>query len=372
MPVAPPDYHGIFLLAGACGNSGDLYCMDFESFESTKGDSGVAPGSGAAVTDFNSAVYRQGAKTSSPWSDSSEPRVGSSLSKSESFLPGVTLDSNPAWASGLSTPVYEWQNLNGHKPRGVVLMLHAFPMHGKAYDTLARDLAARDFICVAPDMRGFGRTSNQWVSYDSTCDRDMYDLAYTARKQFPGLPIIACGESMGGSFAIRLAAQPGMVDKLIVSGPGLNLEFAKEPGMCNMFFQGTGNVLFGKPMDFSRHIANYYARDPRVIQEILSDGLVRKQFQLDELMQSPRIARSTKAYIGCVNAPVLMLQAQDDLMCAPSGERVMASRLHTRLDVLEVYNNGHVLIEGTHVRPDVKQAIFNWLDREVPPAAIKS
>jgi alpha-beta hydrolase superfamily lysophospholipase len=306
-------------------------------------------------------------KHSQPAVKGAEEQIRQPLDRLEAAGARVTLDSHPAWASGLATPVYQWQNENTARPRGVLLMLHAFPMHGKAYDTLARDLASRNFICVAPDMRGFGRTNGQKVSYETTCDRDMLDLASAARKQFPGLPLVACGESMGGSFAIRLAAQPGAVDKLIVSGPGLNLQIGREVDKRDMFLQGANNLIHGAPMDFSNHIRDYYAKDPRVIQEILSDHLVRKQFQLDELLQSPKIAESTKGYISRVSAPVLMLQARDDKMCAPSGVAVMQSKLNSRLKVVEFNDNGHVLIEGSHVRNDVKRAIVDWLDREVPP-----
>ena len=293
------------------------------------------------------------------------------LKNTEAIQPNVTMDSHPSWASGLPTPVYQWQDVNSASPRAVVLMLHAFPMHGRAYDTLARDLAARIFICVAPDMKGFGRTSGQKVSYDSTCDRDMLALASQTRKHFPGLPVVACGESMGGSFAIRLAAQPGAVDDLIVSGPGLNLQFTRECDMRDMFIQGATNILHGAPMDFSNHIRDYYAKDPRVTQEILTDPLVRKKFQLDELLQSPKIAESTKGYISQVSVPVLMLQARDDRMCAPSGVSEMQSKLHSSLKVVEFNDNGHVLIEGTHVRNDVKHAIEDWLDKKVPPQSPK-
>ncbi len=54
------------------------------------------------------------------------------------------------------TRIYEWRDPD-IKPRGVAIACHGLVLHGATYDVMARNLAAKGFIVIAADMRGYGR-----------------------------------------------------------------------------------------------------------------------------------------------------------------------------------------------------------------------
>src|SRR5579883_1133218 len=123
---------------------------------------------------------------------------------------------NPSLAEHLVTPVRVWRN-PAHDPRAVVLLIHGFPEHGLLYEKLATKLVEAGYIVYAPDMRGLGRAYSTGaatkISYVRHGDDDLIRLAELLHQNHKGLPLFVGGESMGGAFAIRLAAQhPELVD----------------------------------------------------------------------------------------------------------------------------------------------------------------
>lgn len=278
----------------------------------------------------------------------------------------VVLDPKPAVARGLVTPVYCWSK-PGDKPRAVVLLLHGFPQHGKLYDGLARELVDQGMIVYAPDMRGLGRSYSEGIArrldYVNSGDRDLEQLVRRLRKEHPGLKVFVGGESMGGAFAIRLAAyQPHLVDGIILSGAAIKLEHH----YAGLLPQGVLNVLFGRPVDFSNQIRRFFSSDPRIIGDLLSDPLIRRYFDVSELTQCKKMTRSTVDLVRMVSPdmPVLVLQAVDDRQTPVSSVRIFESKLRSRDQTIVLFSpRGHVLLQTSRLQADVLQTVKTWLDK---------
>jgi alpha-beta hydrolase superfamily lysophospholipase len=285
--------------------------------------------------------------------------------------PKVELDENPSIARGLATPCYKWQDKNV-EPKGAVLLIHGFPAHGKTYDHLAQKLAAQGMVVYAPDLRGLGRAYSTGISprldYEGSTDGDLAVLADRIRKENPGKPLIVGGESMGGAFSIRLAAlHPEMVDGLILSGAAIK----NVPHYLGLVPQGIRNVLGPRhpQVDFSNQIRRFFSDDPRITSDLLNDPLVRKRFDVSELNQCQRISRDTVGLVGGVrpNVPVLLLQSVDDMQTSTRRSmRVYDHELRSN-DFTPVIlpPGGHVLLETSHMRKDVEDAVINWVNKKV-------
>lgn len=279
----------------------------------------------------------------------------------------VVLDENPAIGKGLTTPVYRWEDPNA-KTKAVVLLLHGFPQHGKLYDAMARELAVRGFVVYAPDMRGLGRAWSTGVAsqldYENSGDRDLERLARKIRADHPGLKLFVGGESMGGAFAIRLAAlQPHLVDGLILSGAAIELEHH----YAGLIPQGVVNKIFPRrKVDFSNQIRRFFSADPRITGDLLSDPLVRTKFDVEELRQCKAMTRSTVKLVDRISpdTPVLVLQSLDDRQTPASSLRIFDAKLRSRDQTFALfYPRGHVLLQTSRLQADVQTIVQTWLDK---------
>jgi len=81
-----------------------------------------------------------------------------------------------------------------------LLLLHGYPLDNRMWDPLI-PLISDSFLCIAPDMRGFGKTREETRSFE------IVDLAVDCDRMLDALqirgPIAVCGLSMGGYVAME-------------------------------------------------------------------------------------------------------------------------------------------------------------------------
>ncbi len=87
-----------------------------------------------------------------------------------------------------------------------LLLVHGWPLNHRIFDAQLARLPALGYRCIAPDLRGFGRSDAAWNSYshDQTAD-DLDDIRQSLRL---GRFLLA-GFSTGGGAAIRYAVRHG-------------------------------------------------------------------------------------------------------------------------------------------------------------------
>jgi len=108
---------------------------------------------------------------------------------------------------GEEVVAYRWAG--DGEPRGIVQIAHGMGEHAGRYRRLARALTDAGHVVYAGDHRGHGRTAGAperlgdfgpggWPGLIA----DIGQLAGVARREFPGLPLVMIGHSMG-SFALQ-------------------------------------------------------------------------------------------------------------------------------------------------------------------------
>jgi alpha-beta hydrolase superfamily lysophospholipase len=97
-------------------------------------------------------------------------------------------------------------------PRGVVLIAHGASEHSGRYDRFARALNAAGFAAYAPDQRGHGRTSEATgrgrmgpPGGGGALLSDLAELQERASDDYPGVPVIAFGHSLGSMIMLAYA-----------------------------------------------------------------------------------------------------------------------------------------------------------------------
>lgn len=123
---------------------------------------------------------------------------------------------------GARLPVRRW--LPAGKPRAILLALHGFNDSRDALELPAQVFAGSGIAVFAPDQRGFGAAPSRgrWPG-DGAMQADAASMLRQLRASYPGVPLYAMGESMGGAVVMTLAASPAApaVDGWILISPAV-------------------------------------------------------------------------------------------------------------------------------------------------------
>jgi 3-oxoadipate enol-lactonase len=103
-----------------------------------------------------------------------------------------------------------------------LLLLHGYPLDSRLWDRVI-PLLADDFLCIAPDLRGFGNSAEETQSFT------MSDLANDCNQLLDALQIrrsvTVCGLSMGGYVAMEFVNRyPERVANVILTNTRANAD----------------------------------------------------------------------------------------------------------------------------------------------------
>ncbi len=122
-------------------------------------------------------------------------------------LPPALLQADDVFTmeDGARLPVRTW--LPAGTPRAVVLALHGFNDSRDAWELPGPEFAAAGIAMFAPDQRGFGAAPGRgyWPGAAALV-ADAAAMLRILQARFPGVPVFAMGESMGGAVLMTLAA----------------------------------------------------------------------------------------------------------------------------------------------------------------------
>jgi alpha-beta hydrolase superfamily lysophospholipase len=221
---------------------------------------------------------------------------------------------------------YRWQaDASSKQPgdlaepaRGVVLMVHGLGEHAGRYDHVANSLSNWGFEVCAYDQRGHGESTGlpgALPSNNALLD-DLAEVIDDTRQQYPKLPLILLGHSMGGlvvSRFVSLGIRP--VDALVLSSPALDAGLSTlQKLLLKVLRRVAPNLRVSNGLD-----ANFISHDPQVIKAYLADRLVHNKI-------SPRlgqfIANAGQATVAAAakwRTPTLLMYAGADKLVNPAG-----------------------------------------------------
>ena len=201
-------------------------------------------------------------------------------------LPARALVADDAFtmADGGVLPVRRW--LPEGAPRAVVLALHGFNDSRNAWEIPAGSFTAAGIAVFAPDERGFGAAPMRgfWAGAGQLAD-DAAGMLGQLRGRFPGVPLFAMGESMGGAVLMTLAARADApaVDGWVLLSPAVwgrrQMGFAVSGGLWLVSGLAPGLSVTGAEVPLkvmasdNRDALIRLARDPLTIRRTRFDAL---------------------------------------------------------------------------------------------------
>jgi alpha-beta hydrolase superfamily lysophospholipase len=245
---------------------------------------------------------------------------------------------------GVRLPLRHW---DAKQPRAIIVALHGMSDYSNAFDMPAAWWADQGITTYAYDQRGFGRAPNPglWAGGEALRS-DLADFVDAVRAQFPGVPVYALGESMGGAVVLSSFAgnRPPHVDGIILVAPAvwsrsdmpLSYRVALWAAAHTMpWLTVSGRGLKIWPSD-NIEMLRKLSRDPLFQHETRADAV----YGLADLMDEARHAPDHLAG----PPPILFLYGAHDQIIPAAPTEAVVKALGARAEVHRYPHGYHMLL----------------------------
>jgi len=267
---------------------------------------------------------------------------------------------------GTRLPLRRWEADGA--PRAVIVALHGMSDYSNAFDMPGRVWAKQGITTLAYDQRGFGRSDNPgiWAGADAM-RADLDDAVAAARACYPGVPVFALGESMGGAVVLTALASPTppAVDGAILVAPAvwsrsdMPLSYRAAlfvaahlmPGLVLSNNAGKAIVRIVPSDNVPMMIA--LGRDPLFQNKIRTGTLFGLVNLMDEARNAPEALKNPP--------PILFLTGKNDQVIPAKPTEAVIAALGEQATVHRYEHGWHMLLrdlEGERVDADIADWIF--------------
>lgn len=283
---------------------------------------------------------------------------------------------------------YKW--LPEGEPKAVVQIVHGMAEHAKRYDDLAKYLNSQGYAVYAEDHAGHGASINKegikgyfapengW----SLVVTDIMTLHETAKRDYPGVPQVLYGHSMGSFLARTCASRyPEEFDALVFSGTaGKNPVLAIAKMLAKAGVRKTGGKVPDEKLNglafgsYLKRIGNprtpfdWLTKDEAIVDEYVKDDLCGFTFTsaaFRDLFDGLGEIAGKKWAAKVKNVPIYLLAGKDDPV-GSYGKGVvevcedLRATAHTHV-VLQLYEGGRHEMHNETNRDEVYRGICAFL-----------
>lgn len=278
-----------------------------------------------------------------------------------STIPHLTADSFST-RDGLALPLRRW--LPEADPKAVIVALHGFNDYGNAFADIGAFLADNGIAVLAYDQRGFGAAPEPgiWAGTE-TLTADFRDFLAATRAAYPGVPVHALGDSMGGGIMMAAWAEtPFPADSVILVAPAVWGRAAMP------FYQTAALWLSAHTTPWMRISGRGLERRPsdniEMLRALGRDPLVIKETRIDAAWGITNLMDAALAGAKVYDAPSLILYgANDDIIPARATLEMLADLPPPRSTrKVAIYDAGfHMLLRDLKAETPWRD-ILAWLD----------
>ena len=240
------------------------------------------------------------------------------------------------------------------EPERIVVLGHGYAEHGGRYAHVAEVLTERGSIVVAPDHIGHGRSDGTRAliaDFEHVVD-DLHTLVTHARGQYPDLPVVMAGHSMGGLLTGRYAERyPDHLAGVAFLGAVLgDWHWARDV------------LEHGIPEESSDPAG--MSRDERTVEEYASDPLVYHGTYHRPLLEAEVAALDRfNAELDRITMPVMFLHGDSDPFVPYETSLAAVKQMPTKDLTVRVYAGArHELVNELN-RDEVIGALATFVER---------
>lgn len=253
------------------------------------------------------------------------------------------------------------------QPRGIVQLTHGLSEHSGRYEHVIEYLQSAGLTVVRFDLRGHGRSDGQ-RGHSGRYDNLMQDLSLMtqlARDEFPQLPLVLYGHSLGGNlvanFCLRRPNEVRDVRAVVLSSPWLAL-VQRQPLWKVRLIKVLSRIVPRIPIP-ARFRPRRLMRDLEAIKRYKHDTLVHHQVTMRMAADCYDAATWAKAHASEWKLPVLCTHGAADSITSPRGTVEFAERAPgARLIIFEnLVHEPH----NDHNWPEFMVVIRDWILEQI-------
>jgi alpha-beta hydrolase superfamily lysophospholipase len=229
---------------------------------------------------------------------------------------------NGTFKASDGTSIYWKAWLPEGTPKAVVHLIHGFAEHIERYGNVVNELVPAGYAVFGNDHRGHGKSQGRRghvKSFQEFIDDERQFSFEIIKAQFPNIPYLVLGHSMGSLIAINYAEQnPDSLNALVLSGTG------SQPS------SDVPKILITVSKILSSILPAIHVKSPLPPEFISRDQEAVKAYVNDPLVYNvitPRLAHEMNRYlaIGAENAnklrmPVLIQHGSLDIAFSGQNE----------------------------------------------------
>ncbi len=265
-----------------------------------------------------------------------------------------------------------WQKwLPDNDPKAIILLVHGYAEHSGRYQYFAEHCVSKGYAVFALDHWGHGKSDGTpGFVPDFSVFRDGVDQLFASAKQnFPDLPVMLVGHSMGGLIsATYLLAEQEKFAACVLSGPAIKA--AEEPSAALKAISGFLSRFFPK-LGVLELDPNGVSRDPEVVADYLADPLVYNG-KMGARLAAEMLANMTlvQENAGQISLPMLLLHGGQDSLAGVEGSEFLDRLISSREKQLKIYPELFHEIFNEPEKDTVLNDMTDWLDQQLAAGGV--
>lgn len=257
-----------------------------------------------------------------------------------------------------------WQKwLPDGNPKALILLIHGYAEHSGRYQYFAEHCLDKGYGVYAVDHWGHGQSDGTpgFVPDFSVYHDGVEQLLARAKQDFPELPVVLVGHSMGGLIsATYLLSRQSEFAAAVLSGPAVKA--AEEPSAFLKAISGFLARSFPK-LGVLELDPNGVSRDPDVVADYLADPLVYNGKMgarlAAEMLRNMTLVQQNAEQISL---PLLMLHGEKDSLAAAEGSSFLDAHISSIDKMLKIYPELFHEIFNEPEKDQVLNDMTDWLD----------
>ena len=247
--------------------------------------------------------------------------------------------------------------------RGTLILSHGFGEHARRYDHVAQRFGDAGLVTYALDHRGHGRSGGKRVYLKDMSEftGDFGTLVGIANREYPALPKIVLGHSMGGAIVFAYGTEHAAdYDLMVLSGPAIAAQTDVSPALA-IVGKVVGSVLPGVPVQ--QLDATAVSRDPEVVAAYNADPLVHHGKVPAGIGKALlRVGETMPQRAGAITKPLLVVHGAADRLIPATGSERLVDCVGSQDVHLKVYPELYHEVFNEPERDRVLDDVVSWIE----------
>lgn len=265
-------------------------------------------------------------------------------------------------ADGVQLRTLTWLPEGDTSPRGLFVIAHGLGEHGGRYGHVASPLVEVGFAVRGFDHRGHGRSSGLRGHVDRFEDftADLQGVIAAFRAEFPDLPTVLYGHSMGGLIVLRHQddyPESGLVG-LVLSNPLLAVAFEPprwKTGAAGLLARLVPRLRLDNELDSSQ-----ISRDAKEVAAYDADPLVHRLISTRLYKEMVRAMEAASQSASRFRLPTLWVLGGSDSIVSAATSDAFAKTLPAGTTTIKTWPDTYHEPHNDLDRADVIEALTAW------------